>query len=389
LFQLTPLPASWWGHLPGHAKYAQALEALGIPSGPWRAASISPLATRASLLVGLPLAAAFLLGHFATVRQLRIFMRAITVLAFGEVLLALLQFSGGERSPFYFGMMTYGSPIGSLGTRNEFANLLAMALAGYIWLAYDAVRYSMRFQPGAPLTQGRFDDRHAIAAWITGGLVLVVGILISRSRAGATFGLSCAILALGAAGLRVFGWSRGWRFAAPVAVAIVLGAVTMVGLDSVIGRVTGDQLQSSAGFRRELWQGTFDAAMSFFPLGSGWGTFDLAYRPMQTAGIVGYPNHAHQDYLEMFLEGGALFLAIGGCVAWLLARRAAWLAEQAWRERTLDRESMMAALCGIGLLGFLMHALVDFPMRVPANAILACLLAGAFLRPMPGARATT
>jgi hypothetical protein len=55
-------------------------------------------------------------------------------------------------------------------------------------------------------------------------------------------------------------------------------------------------------------------------------------------------------------------------------------------ERTLDREAMMAALCGLGLAGFLAHSLVDFPMRVPGNAILAALMSGAFLRPLsPGA----
>src|SRR5205085_920473 len=106
--------------------------ALGIPLGRWRAVTISPDATRASLLAGLPLVAAFLLGHLANVRQLRNLLRAAAAIAFAEVLLALLQLSGGQHSPFYFGMMTYGSPIGSLGTRNEYANLLSMSLAGYI-----------------------------------------------------------------------------------------------------------------------------------------------------------------------------------------------------------------------------------------------------------------
>jgi O-antigen ligase len=335
------------------------------------------------LLAGLPLVAAFLLGHLANVYQFRLLMRVVAAIAFAEVALGLLQLSGGEHSPLYFGMPTYGSPIGSMGTRNEFANLLAIALAGYVWLAYDAVRYSMRFQPGAPLTQGRFDDRHAMAAWVAGGLVLVIGILISHSRAGTMLGLSCAVLALAAAGLRVFGWSRGWRFAVPVAILLVLGAVTMVGLDAILYRLGPDQLRSSAGFRGELWRSTWHAALQYLPLGAGWGTYDIAYRPFQTAPIVGYPNHAHNDYLEMLLEGGLLFAAFGAIAAWRLLRRAADLGRQAWRERTLDREAMLAAIAGLGLLGFLLHAAVDFPMRVPGNAVFACLFAGAFLRPLP------
>ena len=42
----------------------------------------------------------------------------------------------------------------------------------------------------------------------------------------------------------------------------------------------------------------------------------------------------------------------------------------------------LAALCGLGLLGFLLHSLVDFNMHIPANAIMASLLAGVFLRPL-------
>jgi O-antigen ligase len=310
----------------------------------------------------------------------------VAAVAFVEVLLGLMQLSGGEQSPLFFGMHTYGSPIGTMGTRNEYANLLGLALAGYVWLGYDGVRYSMRYQPGAPLTQGRFDDRHAIAAWVGGGGVLVIGILISHSRGGTMFGLSCAVLALAAAGLRVFGLSRGWRFALPITLLLVVGAVAVVGIDSITSRLGTDQLRSSAGFRTELWRSTWHAALQFMPFGSGWGTYDIAYRPYQSAAIVGYPNHAHNDYLEMLLEGGLLFLAFAAAAAWLLCRRAAWLLLQSWRERTLDRESMMAALCGIGLLGFLLHAAVDFPMRVPGNAVFAALFAGAFLRPLPPIR---
>jgi hypothetical protein len=282
--------------------------------------------------------------------------------------------------------MTYGSPIGSLGTRNEYANLLGMALVAYVWLAYDFVRYSLRLQPGAPMRSGRFDHRHALAAWGAGGFVLVIGILISHSRAGALFGVAAALMALAVAGLRVFGWSRGWRFALPIAAALLIGAVMLAGPEMVMSRITGDQLGQSAGFRRELWRSSWHAAWSYFPFGSGWGTYDMAYRPFQPAAVVGFANHAHMDPLEMFVEGGALFLVFAACFATLAVRRALWLLRQAWHARTLDRASMMAALCGIGLLGFLAHSLVDFPMRVPANAMLAALLAGVFLRPMPQAR---
>ena len=384
LVQLVPLPPAWWAALPGHARYAQALDALGFAPA-WRAISISPDVTGASLLAALPIAAAFLLGHVASVRQCRQLLGAVAAVTFAEVLLGLLQLSGGQFSPWYFGMLTYGSPIGTMGTRNEYANLLAMGLAAYIWLAFDQVRYSIKVPTGARWRSGRFDARHAMAAWIFGGLVLVIGILISRSRAGTLVGLSAALIAVAVVGLRVFGTSRGWRFALPAAVLLAVGAVAMVGPGIIIERLTGGQLQASANSRLELWHGTWQAALAFFPFGSGWGTYDIAYRPFQGAGIVGYPNHAHMDYLELFLEGGLLFLGVAVLAGGLLVQRGVQLARQTWRTRTLGREDMLAVLCGLGLLGFLVHAAVDFPMRAPANAILAALLAGVFLRPLPAA----
>lgn len=380
--QLVPIPASWWDQLPGHAKYGDALLAIDAPKVAARPISIAPDVTRASLLAGLPLVAALVLGLLSTLRQVRVLLRAVVIVAFAEVVLGLLQASGGEHSPFYFGMLTYGSPIGSFGTRNEFANMLAMALGVYVWLAFDAIRYKLRLQPGSPMNYGRFSHRHAIAAWVAGGLVLVVGILMSRSRAGASIGLAAGLLAFAAAGLRVFGWSRGWRFALPIAVLLIVTSVTMVGVDVVTSRVTGAQLNTAAGFRTELWQTSFQAALDFLPFGSGWGTYDIAYGAYQPPAIVGYANHAHMDYVEMLLEGGVLFVALGACFAWLAARRTVTLVRRALVQRKLEREAMLAALCGIALSGFLLHAAVDFPMRVPANAILACFLAGVFLRPL-------
>jgi hypothetical protein len=46
---------------------------------------------------------------------------------------------------------------------------------------------------------------------------------------------------------------------------------------------------------------------------------------------------------------------------------------------------MAAALCGLGLLGLLAHSLVEFNLRIPANAILGALLAGVYLRPLRSA----
>jgi len=383
LVQLTPLPASWWAQLPAHAVYAETLGDIGAPVAAWRPLSVSPDATAASLLAAIPVAAAFLLGYLAARGQLRLLLRMVVAVAFAEVALGLLQISGGQYSPLFFGVMTYGPPVGTFANRNHFANYIAMALAAYVWLAHEAA-HDRRRRTGAPRRQGSFNSHHATAMWVAGGLVLVLGILMSRSRGAAAFGLPMAVLGLGASALRINGWSRGWRFAAPVALLLVLVAAALIGFDFAFSRISGEQLASSAAFRTALARTSLDGALAFWPWGSGWGTYDLAYQRFQPASIAVYANHAHQDYVEMLFEGGILFVLLAGTFLWLAIHRAVHLAKLALSDRTLDRESMASALCGLGLLALLLHSLVEFNMRIPANAILGALLAGVYLRPLAG-----
>jgi hypothetical protein len=378
LVQLVPLPAALWARLPGHDLYMDTLGSLGASTDAMRPLSLGPSATLASLLAGIPIAAALLLGYRATLSQLRWLLRAVVVIAFAETLLGLLQVGGGEQSPLYFGVMTFGPPVGTFANRNHFANYLAMALAAYLWLAYESLR-----SHGADRRSRAFTQGHRLALWAAGGLVLVLGILLSRSRAGAVFGLTAAALGLAAVSLRVNGRSRGLRFALPLFAVLVVGAGALIGFDAVTSRFSADQLSGSAGFRGELARTSLQGALAFWPWGSGWGTYDMVYPRFQPASLPGFANHAHMDYIEMLFEGGIFFVLPAAMFLWLVGERAFRLGAAALRERTLDRESMAAALCGFGLLGLLLHSLVDFNLRIPANAILGALLAGAYLRPLP------
>jgi O-antigen ligase len=88
------------------------------------------------------------------------------------------------------------------------------------------------------------------------------------------------------------------------------------------------------------------------------------------------------DYVEMLFEGGLLFLVAAFVLAWAAAQRLRVLWAPSRSRRADDRNLMACAVCGLGLLGFLLHSLVEFNMRIPANAILAALLAGVYLRPL-------
>jgi hypothetical protein len=371
---LVPVPAAIWTSLPGRGIYEQPLAMAGASLGAWRPLSVHPDATSASLLAGIPLVAAFLLGYLATLRQLGLLFRLVVGIAFLEVLLGIFQVAGGQFSPLFFGILTYGPPIGTFANRNHFANYLGMALAAYIWLGYEVAR-----QPRASRTSS---GRNTLAIRGAGGLLLVLGILLSQSRGGALFGLTLAALAFGLASLRLHGWVIGWRIAVPMLVVILAGAAALMGFDAATSRLSLDQLASSAGFRTSLARTSLDGALAFWPWGAGWGTYELAYPRFQPASLPGNANHAHEDYVEMLFEGGMFFVILAAAFFWTAAARATKLVKSVMRHRALGRESMASALCGLGLLGLLLHSLVEFNMRIPANAMLGALLAGVYLRPL-------
>jgi len=122
---------------------------------------------------------------------------------------------------------------------------------------------------------------------------------------------------------------------------------------------------------------TWLAAIDHLPLGVGFGNFLLVYpRYETTADIVArYVNHAHNDYLELLLEGGLPAAAlIAGYVALLI-----------WRVLRDELTGLQkAATCAIAVL--LLHSLVDYPLRTMALGVLFAVLNGVLFRARGTAR---
>ncbi|RUQ36517.1 MAG: hypothetical protein EKK71_08220 [Candidatus Competibacteraceae bacterium] len=118
----------------------------------------------------------------------------------------------------------------------------------------------------------------------------------------------------------------------------------------------------------------------FFPLGSGPGTYQSVMRRFHPADLLGVTiNHAHNDYLEWLLELGlaaAILLAIG-----LLFYVRQW--GRVWKRGEWAQFRFVQAGAGIALLLMLLHSLVDFNLRIPANAVFTAFLAAIFFHRPP------
>ena len=90
----------------------------------------------------------------------------------------------------------------------------------------------------------------------------------------------------------------------------------LIGLSPLLERITPEQLGLSGEGRIALSAATLRAAIEFLPFGSGLSTFADVFPRFQVEVFGGYIDHAHNDYLQFFMEMG---LAAPVIVALVLA----------------------------------------------------------------------
>jgi O-antigen ligase len=105
-----------------------------------------------------------------------------------------------------------------------------------------------------------------------------------------------------------------------------------------------------------------------FPItGSGFGTFREVFPRYLPRGSVFDWLQAHNDYLEVLLDGGIVALAL---VAWLAVAYGRRLVRAVRSSRSPARLGL-----ALGIAALAAHAFVDFNHQIPANALLFVTLA--------------
>lgn len=367
LLQLIPLPAGVWSRLPGRGSVVDALgvAGLGRPSMPF---SLTPAETWRSAMALAPPAAMFLGALLLSDGQRRMLAVCWLAVAVVSLLIGAMQVLSGADSALYFYRITNAdSAVGLFANRNHQAALL-------FCLMPVAAVFAARFR-------GDLRDRRAFAALLAALYLLaaLAGVTATRSRAG----VMLALFALaGAAAVLVRGGalSRHWRTAGGVAAAAlaVTAGVLLFGLAPILDRFDA----GSSEPRFQNWPVVARAASDFLPLGSGVGSFQTVYSGVEPLGAVSpfYFNHAHNDYLEVWLETGLAGLALAALfLGWLATRIVA-----VWAGRAGEGDRDLAAGSSLSLLLLLGHSAVDYPLRTEALAVLfafACAVVAGYGRP--------
>ncbi len=349
ILQCIPLPAEFWLKAPGQQARFAALTASGVELG-WRPLSLDPASTLSAIPALFPPIAMFLVTLELQPDERRWVSAAWIVLALTGLGLGLAQMTqpdGGWAYPYAY--TNTGSLVGWFANRNHEAAMLLALMA-----------------PAAVLAVGRGWTR-----WIGGGFLLMAVVAIGAvgSRAGIVFTAPVVVLT-GAVLLRHRGWMRRrWRVAGFVGLVVVsVLTVALLALTPILNRFGPD---SGPEFRYQAWPLIWREAALHLPFGSGVGSFDRIYRAIEPLRFVGakFFNHAHNDYLEVWLETGWLgALAFVIVVAWFVAA-----ATRAWSAQG----SSLARAASVGVLALAAMSWVDYPLRTEAAVCLFAFLLAA------------
>jgi O-antigen ligase len=366
--QLLPLPQSWWLWSPARQSLAQDLGAAGVHdvATTW---SLTPAATLRSALSLLPAIALFVWALGSDARVQRRLLVLCVALPIASLVLGFLQLGAPQDSL----LNPYPEWAPSMG--GTFANPnhqgTAMLIGLGVCLAFAVGAIGARDpESGKP--------RNPWPA-IIAGATLLLGLPLTNSRAAVVIGvlmLVAAPLGMAASSLRRSGYGRVGVFA-----LIAAAALAAIGLSAAMGWMRVDEIEQLRGIMRQaaIALGTLQ-----LPWGSGIGSFVPVFQQALPGSLLlpNYINAAHNDYAQVWLEGGAAgLLVVALCAAALGFSLLGYL-----RRHGGDRRLLWSAL--LGIFAMLAHAGADYALRTPTlmtvAAVLAAMLLAQGARGMPG-----
>jgi O-antigen ligase len=346
LLQMVPLPPTIWTGLPGREQLSLALELTGIAPG-WATTTLTPDRTWRAFLALIPPVAIFL-GVLALRSDAR--LRLVQLLLAGTVIAVILAsaqlVSGGEQL-YPWRTTDAGSVVGFFANRNHFATLCLISLP----FAAALGAYDLRRNSGKNLW---------LSAVFIGFIVVTLGVV--RSRTGILLVGPTLIASLGVAWVASRGRPKPLMWGILASSALTSVAVSFFAMEPILARFDAGGPRES---RFENWPTVIQAAEAYLPVGSGIGSFDAVFRSVEPLERLDstFFNQAHNEYLEIWLEGG--LLGAGLVVLFLV-----WFSRRAWTAWTggagTQRDLQRASTVAIAVV--LLHSVVDYPLRTETLA---------------------
>lgn len=261
--------------------------------------------------------------------------RVVAFLMAGVILnliLALVQFAAS--SPLLVGLLPYPTSAGFFANQNHFASLLFVGIPFVIYQFVAVRRTWLSLIVVALMVLTGFATRSVAGAFLSAGAALVSYAVVSELRPR----LRAVLLLVAAVGI--------------IVLALNPNNVLELNPENPIDRTS-------------IWENTAQGVLAHLPLGSGFGTFEIVYPAFENESdiVTHFANHAHNEYLEIALEGGLPAMVLLIAYLAVLGGGAARGAMPPLRR---------ASYCAIIFL--LIHSLIDYPLRTMGMALVFAFL---------------
>jgi O-antigen ligase len=323
--------------------------------------------------------AAFVLAAYSfEAREVKsVVTRGLIVLGSLEAAYGIVQYLTGYQKIFGFTKQFYtDDATGTYINHNHFAGFLelvipfAAVMVFYYLQSLSAHGVSEARRPRGGRYSLSLHPRILFYVFIV--ILLLIAVIFSRSRMG-IFSVLVSLILMAFLG-RLGGGRRAWMVITLLVIACSMTYAVWIGLGPVIGRYEAlrpSGLEDPYG-RAAIWKQASGIIRDYPAVGTGLGTFGIAFRRYQATALDLFIDHAHNDYLEAttdtgILGVGLLFIPIIGLlIKMILACVGA---------RSAYRRSVLLACIG-GTAALLVHSATDFNLQIPANALLFAVILG-------------
>lgn len=349
---LLPLPPILWTTLPGRDLYIPVITFLTETgyANQWQSITLNSHATASVILALFPPIAVFMLAQKLTDLRIMHLIYLMVILAVIQAIFGLGQY------------IQHNQISGSFANYNHYAAFLNLALPFSMSLIYQN-DFNSKF----------YIDHQALA--IKSGYILVVliictSIILSSSRAGTVSAIISVALTL----ILLHRHASVKRLISYVLMMILglmtLGIAIMAWLPTRLL-----SLSINEDPRWIIFRNSINAVQHFFPLGSGLGTFADVYPAFQTVDTVSltFVAHAHNEYLELFIETGIIGMLALTILIGLFIRRLVRLCSKHY---TSINHMQLAAASAIIVSAA--HASVEFNFHVQPYTVFWAALMGIF-----------
>jgi len=315
----------------------------------------SPFTTRIELQLLVSMLILFFLAAqtLRTLSDWRSFAWFVMIFAFLVAGLGILQHLTFNGKLYWFREMRYGGiPFGPYANRNHFAGFAELVLPMAL----------------VPFLLGRVRRERLFIVGVL-AIIPLSALMLSASRGGIiSLGAELAFLALVVMLKKTSG--RHLFLGAAVLLAAFL-IVSWLGVSQILARFQGLQtLEVTQSKRASMRHGAWRIFVDHPVVGTGLGTLQQVYPPYETLYDGKIVNHAHNDYLEVLAETGAL----GGlCCAWFVGTL--FIGALRFLQSGNDSFANTLRICGwTACWGMLVHSLVDFNLHIPANLLIFLIM---------------